>query len=255
MMIDLSGKTALITGAASPKGLGFAAALKMAEQGARLFLTDIDGSRVADRAADLTARGHEAYAMAHDVTDEAAWSAVMAAVVEKLGGLDILVNNAGIAVLKMMADMTKGAWDHQINVNLNSVYLGCKAGLDQMRAQGRGGSIINLSSVVGLIGVPGCAAYAASKGGVRLMTKTIAMETAREQIRVNSVHPGSIWTEMQDVALADNPEQFKVIENAIPMGRLGDPEDIGAMIAFLASDDAKYITGCEFVVDGGLTAQ
>ncbi|MES2270854.1 MAG: SDR family oxidoreductase [Pseudomonadota bacterium] len=255
MMIDLRGKTALITGAASAKGLGFSAARKMAEQGAKLFLTDIDGARVAERAAELTAQGHEAYAMAHDVTDEAAWDAVMAAVVEKLGGLDILVNNAGIAVLKMMSVMTKGAWDHQLNVNLNSVYLGCKAGLDQMRVQGRGGSIINLSSIAGVIGVPGCAAYAASKGGVRLMTKAIAMEAAREQIRVNSVHPGSIWTEMQDVALADNKEQFDIIEAAIPMGRLGDPDDIGAMIAFLASDDAKYITGAEFIVDGGMTAQ
>ncbi|AUW58947.1 short-chain dehydrogenase [Sphingobium sp. SCG-1] len=254
-MIDLRGKNALVTGVASPKGLGFSAARKMGEQGAKLFLTDIDGARVADRAAELTTLGYEAYALPHDVTDEAAWASVMKEAVQKLGGVDILVNNAGIAVLKMMSDMTKSSWDHQLNVNLNSVYLGCKAGLEQMRKQGSGGSIINLSSIAGLVGVPGCAAYAASKGGVRLMTKAIAMEAAREQIRVNSVHPGSIWTEMQDVAIADNKEQFDIIENAIPMGRLGDPDDIGAMIAFLASDDAKYITGAEFVVDGGMTAQ
>jgi NAD(P)-dependent dehydrogenase (short-subunit alcohol dehydrogenase family) len=255
MMIDLKGKVALVTGAASAEGLGFAAARKMAGQGARLFLTDLNATAVEARAADLRAAGHEAQAMAHDVTDEAAWAATIDAVIKAFGRLDILVNNAGIAVLKMMSEMTKPDWDRQIRVNLHSVYLGCKAGVDQMRKQGGGGSIVNLSSVAGLVGVPGTAAYAASKGGVRLMTKAIALETAREGIRVNSVHPGSIWTDMQKVAIADNKEQFDIIENAIPMGHLGQPDDIGAMVAFLASDDAKYITGAEFTVDGGFTAQ
>lgn len=254
-MIDLQGKVALVTGVASAEGLGFAAARKMAGQGAHLFLTDIDAAGAEARAADLRAAGHEAQAAAQDVTDEAGWAATIAAVVAAFGRLDILVNNAGIAVLKMMSEMTKPDWDRQLRVNLDSVYLGCKAGIDQMRRQGGGGSIINLSSVAGLVGVPGCAAYSASKGGVRLMTKTIALETAREGIRVNSVHPGSIWTDMQKVAIADNKEQFDIIENAIPMGKLGQPDDIGAMIAFLASDDAGYITGAEFTVDGGLTAQ
>jgi len=254
-MIDLEGKVALVTGAASAEGLGFAAACKMAGRGARLFLTDIDAAAVEARAADLRTAGHDATAMAQDVTDEAAWAATIAAVVEAFGRLDILVNNAGIAVLRMMSEMTKADWDRQLRVNLDSVYLGCKAAIDLMRRQGGGGSIINLSSVAGLIGVPGCAAYSASKGGIRMMTKTIALETAREGIRVNSVHPGSIWTDMQKVAIADNKEQFDIIENAIPMGRLGQPDDIGAMVAFLASDDAGYITGAEFVVDGGLTAQ
>ncbi|WP_380876511.1 3-alpha-hydroxysteroid dehydrogenase [Sphingomonas sp. DBB INV C78] len=255
MMIDLKGKVALVTGAASAEGLGFAAALKMAGQGARLFLTDLNAEGVEARAADLRAAGHEAQAMGQDVTDEAAWAATIDAVVSAFGRIDILVNNAGIAVLKMMSEMTKADWDRQLRVNLDSVYLGCKAGLDQMRKQGGGGSIVNLSSIAGLVGVPGTAAYAASKGGVRLMTKAIALEAAREGIRVNSVHPGSIWTDMQKVAIADNKEQFDIIENAIPMGHLGQPEDIGAMVAFLASDDAKYITGAEFTVDGGMTAQ
>lgn len=254
-MIDLEGKVALVTGAASPGGLGFAAARKMASRGARLFLTDLDEGGVEARAADLRAAGFEASARKQDVTDEAGWAETIAAVVETFGRLDILVNNAGIAVLRMMSEMSKTDWDRQLRVNLDSVYLGCKAGIDQMRRQGGGGSIVNLSSVAGLVGVPGCAAYSASKGGVRLMTKTIALETAREGIRVNSVHPGSIWTDMQKVAIADNKEQFDIIEAAIPMGRLGDPDDIGAMIAFLASDDAGYITGAEFTVDGGLTAQ
>ena len=254
-MTGLEGKIALVTGAASAEGLGFAAARKLAERGAKLFLTDLDGDAVAARAADLTAKGHEARAMRQDVTDEGQWDAVIAAVVSVFGRLDILVNNAGIAVLKMMSEMTKADWDRQLRVNLDSVYLGCKAGIDQMRRQGDGGSIVNLSSVAGQIGVPGCAAYSASKGGVRLMSKSIALETARENIRVNSVHPGMIWTDMQKVALADNKEQFDLLSGSIPMGRFGQPDDIGAMVAFLASDEAQYITGAEFTVDGGLTAQ
>jgi NAD(P)-dependent dehydrogenase (short-subunit alcohol dehydrogenase family) len=254
-MIDLTGKVALITGAASAGGLGFAAARKMAGQGAHVFITDIDGDGVAARAADLKAQGFKATAMRHDVTDEGAWEQVMAALDRAYGRLDILVNNAGIAVLKMMREMTKADWDHQINVNLNSVYLGCKAGLDRLSAQGEGGSVINLSSVAGLVGVQGTGAYAASKAGVRLLTKTLALEYAREGIRVNSVHPGMIWTDMQKVAIADNKEQFDIIVEGIPMGKMGEPDDIAAMIAFLASDDAKYVTGAELVVDGGMTVQ
>jgi len=255
MMIDLRGKTALVTGAASAGGLGFAAARLMARQGASLFLTDLDADAVAARAEDLRREGHQANAMAQDVTDEAGWAAVIEAVVGAYGRLDILVNNAGIAVLRPMSAMTKADWDRQISVNLDSVYLGTKAGVDQMRKQGSGGSIVNMSSVAGLVGVEGTAAYAASKGGVRLFSKSVALETAKDNIRVNTVHPGMIWTDMQKVAIADNKEVFDQITAAVPMGRMGEPEDIGAMVAFLASDDAKYITGAEFTVDGGMVAQ
>lgn len=255
MMIDLNGKVALVTGAASAGGLGFAAARKMAGQGASLFLTDLDGATIEARAAELRAEGFNAQAMAQDVTDEAQWSAVVDAIIAAYGHLDIVVNNAGIAVLRAMSDMTKADWDRQISVNLDSVYLGTKAAVDQMRKQGKGGSIINLSSVAGIVGVAGTAAYAASKGGVRMMSKSVALETARENIRVNTVHPGMIWTDMQKVAIADNKEVFDQIVAAVPMGRMGEPEDIGAMVAFLASDDAKYITGAEFVVDGAMIAQ
>ena len=255
MMIDLTGKVALVTGAASAGGLGFAAARIMARQGASVFLTDIDGASAEARAAELRELGLAARAMPHDVTDEAAWSSVVAAVVEAFGKLDIVVNNAGIAVLRPMSEMTKEDWDRQLAVNLDSVYLGTKAALDQMRSQGGGGSIVNMSSVAGLVGVPGTAAYAASKAGVRVFSKTVALEAARENIRVNTVHPGMIWTDMQKVAIADNKEVFDQIVQGVPMGRLGEPDDIGAMVAFLASDDAKYITGAEFVVDGGMVAQ
>lgn len=254
-MKRVEGKVALVTGAASEQGLGFATARALAREGAKVILTDIAGDAVKARAAALKQAGGEVLSLTQDVTSEDDWQATIAATLQAYGRLDILVNNAGIAVLKWMDAMTTADWRRQIEVNLTSVYLGCKAGLDQMRAQGEGGSIINLSSVAGLVGVPGTAAYAASKGGVRLMTKTIAIETARQNIRCNSVHPGLIRTEMQDVALRDNPEQYDALNASVPMGRMGEPDDIAAMILFLASDEAKYITGAEFIVDGGLTAQ
>ncbi|MBL4894888.1 MAG: SDR family oxidoreductase [Emcibacter sp.] len=255
MMIDLHNKVALITGTASSGGLGFATARKMAEQGAKVFLTDINGTAVEERAADLNNAGHQAQSMTHDVTSEEDWQKVITSLTDSYGQLDILVNNAGIAVLKMMSEMTKTDWDLQIRVNLDSIFLGCKAGLDLMRAQGKGGSIINMSSVAGLVGVQGTAAYAASKGGVRLFTKTVALEYAPDNIRVNSVHPGMILTDMLKVADTDNKEQYDLITAAIPMGRMGEPDDIASMVTFLASNDAKYITGAEFVVDGGMVAQ
>jgi len=255
MMVELTGKSALVTGAASAGGLGFAAAQIMARQGASVFLTDIDGESVEARAQELRDQGLAALALQHDVTDEAAWADIIAAIVKAFGKVDIVVNNAGIAVLRPMSEMTKADWDRQLAVNLDSVYLGTKAALDQMRRQGGGGSVINMSSVAGLVGIPGTAAYAASKAGVRVFSKSVAIEAARENIRVNTIHPGMIWTDMQKVAIADNKEMFDQIVQAVPMGRLGEPEDIGAMVAFLASDDAKYITGAEFVVDGGMVAQ
>jgi len=254
-MIDLEGKTALITGAASAGGLGFSAAKIMAKQGANVYLTDLDENAVSDRAQELREQGYAASSMGQDVTDELGWAAVVSAIVSEFGGLDILVNNAGIVILRAMNEMTMTDWKKQLSVNLDSVYLGTKAGLDQMRLQGRGGSIINLSSIAGLVGMSGLAAYSASKGGVRLFSKAVALETAKEKIRVNTVHPGVIWTDMQKVAIADNKEVFDSANAAIPMGHMGEPDDIGAMVAFLASDAAKYITGAEFLVDGGMFAQ
>ncbi|WP_062731206.1 SDR family NAD(P)-dependent oxidoreductase [Sphingobium abikonense] len=254
-MIDLSGKVALVTGAASAGGLGFAGASIMAAQGASLFLTDLDGAAVEARAAELRAAGHKAAAMAQDVTDEAQWDSVRDAVLAEFGKIDILVNNAGIAVLRHMNEITAAEWHRQISVNLDSVFLGTRMAMAQMRAQGQGGSIINLSSVAGLFGLPGCGAYSASKGGVRLFTKSVALEVAAENIRINSIHPGMIWTDMQKVAIADNKDVYDQLVAAIPMRKLGEPKDIGNMVAFLASDEAAYITGAEFVVDGGMVAQ
>ena len=179
----------------------------------------------------------------------------MAAIDTAHGRLDVLVNNAGIAVLRPIGDLTTNDWKLQNDVNLNSVFYGTKRAVLAMRRHGKGGSIINISSVVGQVGISGCGAYAAAKGGVRLFSKSVAIECAAENIRVNTVHPGMILTNIMDVAMTDNAENYAVLVAMIPMGRLGDPGDIANMNLFLASDEARYCTGAEFTVDGGMTAQ
>jgi len=250
----LAGKIALVTGAASVPGLGSATARRFAQEGAFVVATDMDGAGAEAVAQSIRADGGEAQGLSHDVTSEADWDRVMATIVAAHGRLDVLVNNAGIALLKMISDVTTAEWLKQNDVNLNSIFYGTQRAVREMRRVGQGGSIINMSSVVGLVGVPGCAAYGASKGGVRLFSKTVALECARDQIRVNTVHPGMIMTNMQTVALRDNPEQYDLISAAIPMGRFGEPDDIANMNLFLASEESKYITGAEFVVDGGMIA-
>jgi len=248
----LAGKIALVTGAASVPGLGSATAFRFAEEGAILFVTDLDGEGVERTAQAIREKGGQATAITHDVTSTDAWDRVFDTIVAAHGRLDVLVNNAGIAILRPFAEFTDAEWIRQNDVNLHSVFYGTQRAVKLMRQVGRGGSIVNLSSVAGIIGVPGCAAYAAAKGGVRLFGKAVALECAREKIRVNSVHPGMIMTNMQNDALRDNPEQYEILSNMIPMGAFGDPIDIANMNLFLASDESRYITGAEFVVDGGL---
>jgi NAD(P)-dependent dehydrogenase (short-subunit alcohol dehydrogenase family) len=166
----------------------------------------------------------------------------------------VLVNNAGVAVLKPIEAFTLAEYERQMTVNMTSVFLGSRAAIAMMR-KGGGGSIVNMSSIAGIVGVPGVSAYAASKGGVRLFSKTIAIECARDNIRCNSVHPGLIDTNMQQVSLRDNPEQYDILKESIPMGRMGVPEDVARCVLFLASDESAYVTGTELVVDGGMTAQ
>ncbi|WP_239806224.1 SDR family NAD(P)-dependent oxidoreductase [Croceicoccus hydrothermalis] len=247
-------RTAIVTGAASDAGLGYAAARLLAQDVMTVYITDIDGNAVMKRAEELSANGCKVVAAQQDVTDESAWNALISRVKEETGRIDALVNNAGIAVLRMMDDLTEESWDRQIDINMKSVYMGCRAVLPMMKAQ-ESGSIVNLSSVAGMIGIPGCTAYSASKAGVRVMSKSIAMEVAAQNIRVNTVHPGMIWTDMQKVAIKDNPEQYDIITQGIPMKRMGKPDDIAQMVLFLVSDRSTYITGSEFVVDGGMTAQ
>lgn len=253
--MSLKGRSAIVTGAGSQAGLGFATARALGSEGARVVLTDIDAERIDEAVAVLRSEGLDVVACVQDASCEAGWASTIKHAVDAYGRLDILVNNAGIAILKPLNAMTLDEWDRQIAVNLTSVFLGTQGAIGQMRDQGTGGAIVNVSSIAGLVGVPGGSAYAASKAGVRLFTKAVALECAREAIRVNSVHPGVIWTEMQQIAIRDNPEAFDAINASIPMGRMGDPDDIAQMIQFLVSDRAKYITGSEFVVDGGFTAQ
>lgn len=248
----LSGKIALVTGAASIPGLGSATAFRFAEEGATVIATDINEPAVEDVAAQIRSKGGTAVALRHDVTSTQEWDDVFAHIESEFGRLDIIVNNAGIAVLGPIAEITDADWMKQQNANLHSVFYGTQRAVKLMRQVGAGGSIINISSVVGLIGVSGCAAYAAAKGGVRLFSKTVALECAMDKIRVNSVHPGMIMTNIQKVAMQENPEVYKTLSASIPMGHFGEPEDIANMNLFLASDESRYITGSEFVVDGGL---
>ncbi len=250
----VAGKVTIVTGAASNPGLGRTTALILAEQGARLVVTDVDLEGAESCADEIKAAGGEAIALQQDVTDEAGWDALMAATLEHYGRLDVLVNNAGIAVLDRLENLSLDQWKKQIDVNLTSVFLGCRAAIKPLRAAG-GGSIINLSSVAGLRGLQTCSAYGASKGGVRIMSKSIAVELAGDNIRCNSVHPGVIWTNMQAAATgSDDPADARTATDRIPLGRAGKPEDIANCVLYLASDEANYVTGAEFVVDAGMTA-
>jgi NAD(P)-dependent dehydrogenase (short-subunit alcohol dehydrogenase family) len=251
----LDGKIALVTGGASVPGLGSSTAQRFAEEGAVVYVTDLDVAGAESVAAGIREAGGRAFALAHDVSSEADWDRVIAAVVERDGRLDVLVNNAGIAILKMLDAVTAADWKKLIDVNLDSVFHGTQRAVRAMRRVGKGGSIINMSSVTALVGVPGCTAYAATKGAIRTFTRAVAIETAREKIRVNSVLPGVIWTNMQNEAFKGNADNVAAIKAGIPCGFLGEPIDIANAVLFLASDEARYITGAEIVVDGGMTAQ
>lgn len=249
----VQGKVVIVTGAASNPGLGYAAAISLAREGAKLVVTDVDAAGAERCAEDIRKAGGEAISIAQDVTNEDAWKHVMATTVETWGRLDVLVNNAGIAVLKTLEQLTLEDFNRQISVNLTSVFLGCKYAATEMRKTG-GGSLINLSSVAGLVGISKCVAYGASKGGVRLMSKSLAVELGKYGIRSNSIHPGVIWTNMQSGPGNRTREKVDTLTAGIPLGRVGEPSDIANCILYLASDESSYVTGAEFTVDAGITA-
>ena len=248
---DLFGKVAIVTGGA--QGIGAATAEAMAAAGAAIVVADIldeEGERMASHLRDI---GYTARYEHLDVSEEANWAHVVEKTVAELGGLHVLVNNAGIGTMSDVETETREGWDRLIAINQTGVWLGMKTAAPRMRASG-GGSIVNVSSIFGAVGgFGGSIAYHASKGAVRLMTKNAAIRYAKEGIRVNSVHPGFIDTPMIE-QVKDTPVEQAILANT-PMGRLGTPAEIGAVIAFLASDAASYMTGSEVYVDGGWTAQ
>lgn len=269
-MSRLEGRTAFVTGAAA--GIGRAAALALAREGASLFITDIDMPGVRATAAMIIEAGGRVECRGQDVIEEDRWAELIAKTMRFFGRLDILVNNAGIAIGTPIVDMTLDQWNRQVAINLTGVFLGTKHAIPAMRAEKpageyRGGSIINISSVAGLGGAAGLAGYCATKGGVRLFTKATALECAeaKDGIRANSVHPGIIDTDIWSKVDANQLPAFaapganalnaNVIATASPLGYPGNPSDIADGIVFLASDESRYMTGAELVIDGGWTAR
>jgi 3(or 17)beta-hydroxysteroid dehydrogenase len=249
----VDGKVALITGGAS--GIGLATARLLLDEGAKVILTDRDQPAAG---AALTTLEHRAKFHLLDVTSEDQWIAVTEAAVAQFGRIDVLVNSAGVALLKDIEATTLDDWRALMAVNLDGTYLGCKHAVRVMKEHG-GGSIVNMSSVAGLIGHGDLAAYSASKGGVRLLTKSVALHCARKgyAIRCNSVHPSFVETPMLRAMIAAGRDPAKMeasYTRAAPLGRLAQPTEVARTILFLASDESAFTTGAELVVDGGLTA-
>ncbi len=249
----LEGKIALVTGAAS--GLGRAIAQNFAAAGAQVVVADIDAENGRDAARAI---GDAALFVEHDVTREDDWIAALDAARAAFGRLDVLVNNAGVVVLGDVERTTLADWRFVHAVNLGGTFLGCKHGIPLLRAAG-GGSIINMSSIAGIIGAHNLAAYCSSKGAVRLLTKSVALQCARrkDNIRCNSIHPVYAATKMVDriFEAARDPEAARAaLTGMIPLGRLAEPQEIADLALYLASDESRFVTGAEFVIDGGLTA-
>ena len=255
----LENKVAIITGAAAGvegqlMGLGGAAARMFAREGARVVLTDIKAEMGEAAAAQIRGNGGDAVFMEQDVTNEGRWIEVIAETVARYGKLDVLVNNAGTGARKTVEETTVSDWDGQMNVHAKGVFLGVKYAIPEMRKAG-GGSIINVSSIYGLVGSPTSTAYHAAKGAIRIFSKSAAVQYAAENIRVNSVHPGYCWTPLTDPGYSHEEGRREWSMDRIPLGRLGNADDIAHGIVYLASDESSFVTGSELVIDGGTTAQ
>lgn len=243
------GKVVLITGAAS--GIGAATARRFAAEGARLLLGDLNEEGGSALARELDPSGDRVHFRALDVRDLAAVEAFTQAAVDDFGRLDVVFNNAGIGTYGKVDEMDPAAWREVLAVDLDSVYYGCRAAVPHLRASG-GGAIVNTASISGTHGDYGLAAYNAAKGGVLNLTRTVALDHAREGIRTNAVCPGPIDTALTAPLIAV-PALMDVYRDNIPMGRLGRADEVASVVAFLASDDASYVNGAAIVVDGGVT--
>ena len=248
----LKGKVALISGGA--KGQGKVEAQLFSKEGAKVILGDILDDIGQEVAKDIQDTGGEATYVHLDVTNETDWKSSIEIVLKKYGRLDILVNNAGILIRKGIEDTTSEDWSRIMAINAKGAFLGIKSAIPVMRQSG-GGSIINISSTAGLVASPsGSASYTATKGAVRLLTKSTAIQYAHENIRCNSVHPGPIDTDMIQDSITDPTKLTERMER-LPMGRFGTAEEVAFGVLYLASDESSFVTGSELVIDGGHTAQ
>jgi len=254
-MDRVKGKVAIVTGGAG--GLGRAEASLLAREGAAVVVTDIHEASVQSVAQEINVGGGKALHLRLDVTSETGWDRVMQRTLQEFGRLDVLVNNAGVIFYKSIEDTSLAEWRRLMSVNLDGVFLGTKFAIETMKKTG-GGSIINICSVAGLIGNPDASAYHASKGGVRSFTKAAAIECSKAgygyDIRVNSIYPGVINTSMAE-ELRQNEAKYKTALSWHAMGRFGEPDDVAYGVVYLASDEAKFLTGSELVIDGGWTAR
>ena len=250
-MKRLHERVALITGAAS--GIGRATADRLASEGAIVVVSDLQDEAGEQAAAELRGAGGEALFVHLDVTDENGWAGAVERVLAERGSLGILVNNAGLGDLAPIEETTLSDWERTVAIDQTGVFLGMKSCGDALKASGHG-SVINISSIFGTSGGFGTSpAYHAAKGAVRTLTKNVALHWATEGVRVNSIHPGFIRTPILDQARGT--EVWDAMTTLTPMGRLGEPEEIAAAVAYLASDDASFVTGLELYVDGGYIAR
>jgi NAD(P)-dependent dehydrogenase (short-subunit alcohol dehydrogenase family) len=233
----------------------------LAREGATVVVTDLKDGEGKAIVKEISDKGGKALYLHHDVSREEEWEAVIARTLKEFGRLDVLVNNAGVADSAKPEEQTLVKWRWVMSINLDGVFLGTKHAIRAMRQHPpKGGSIINLSSIEGLVGDPNLGAYNASKGGVRLYTKSVALYCAKQKlnIRINSIHPGYIWTPMVENYLheqGDVAEGRKAVDAMHPLGHVGEPDDIAYGVVYLASDESKFVTGAELVIDGGYTAQ
>ncbi|WP_197959144.1 SDR family NAD(P)-dependent oxidoreductase [Bradyrhizobium agreste] len=247
----LQGKVAIVTGAA--KGMGEAHAREFAKQHAAVVLTDVDTENGTRVAREISSSGGKAIFVAHDVVDEESWINVIGEAERALGCVNVLINNAGILIRKTIESFSLVDFKRLYDVNVGGTFLGCKLIVPSMRRAG-GGSIVNVSSVSGIVAnMPGMSGYSATKGAIRMLTKAAAVDLWQYRIRVNSIHPGTIRTPLNEDYFSD-PEQTRLILGSTIMARPGKCSEVAAALTFLASDGSSYMTGAELVVDGGMIA-